>query len=196
MAPDRGHEAVDASRVRAGDRSYLSELVREYTGAVLRWVKPFANGPDDADDLVQEVWRRVVLRHESYRGTGSFRAWLYSVTRSVGLDGVRDAETRRRREGALLRDAAADPVEDLDRPLDRLDRQARYDRAREAMESLSPRQREVVRLRILDDFSVRETAAAMGCAEGTVKAAMSHALENLRTMLRSDASRRRSHDGA
>ena len=54
---------------------------------------------------------------------------------------------------------------------------------REAVAGLPPRQREAIACRYLRRMSVRETARAMGCAEGTVKSAVSAALERLREVL-------------
>ena len=54
---------------------------------------------------------------------------------------------------------------------------------RAVVAGLPRRQREAVVLRYLVDLSVSETAAVMGCAEGTVRALTSQALSSLRTQL-------------
>jgi RNA polymerase sigma factor (sigma-70 family) len=54
----------------------------------------------------------------------------------------------------------------------------------DAMVKLPDRQREAIACRYLRRMSVRETAVAMGCAEGTVKSAVSAALETLREVLK------------
>ena len=60
-------------------------------------------------------------------------------------------------------------------------------RVHEAVMELPERQREVVLLRVFEELSTRETAERMDCAEGTVKATLSHAVANLkRLMSRSD----------
>jgi len=52
-----------------------------------------------------------------------------------------------------------------------------------ALAGLPPRQREAVACRFLRRMSVQETAALMGCAEGTVKATVHSALRSLRKKL-------------
>ena len=54
---------------------------------------------------------------------------------------------------------------------------------REAINRLPPRQRETIACRYLRGMSLRQTAEVMGCAEGTVKSAVSSALERLREIL-------------
>lgn len=182
-----GEPSDEARRIRSGDPELLARLVREHTPSVLGWVHSWGDGPDEADDLVQEVWRRALARASSYRGTGSFRGWLYQVARTTCLDRARRASGRRSGTESLRRERAAQrPVDEPD-PVERLEAERRHRVAREAVDALPPRQREVVRLRILQGFTVRETADAMACAEGTVKATLSHALDNLRAALRTDA---------
>jgi RNA polymerase sigma factor (sigma-70 family) len=58
---------------------------------------------------------------------------------------------------------------------------------RDALDRLTPRQRAAVVLRSLADLSTRDVAAAVGCAEGTVKATLHQALRRLRVDLGDDA---------
>ncbi len=57
---------------------------------------------------------------------------------------------------------------------------------RAAVATLAPRQREALALRYFADLSVEDTAAAMRCAPGTVKALTSQAIAALRTQLATD----------
>lgn len=182
-----GEPSDEARRIRSGDPELLARLVREHTPSVLGWVHSWGDGPDEADDLVQEVWRRALSRKSSYRGTGSFRGWLYQVARSTCLDRAREASSRRAGAESLRRERAAGRAADTGDPVERLEAERRHRVARQAVNALPPRQGQVVRLRILQGLSVREAAAAMECAEGTVKASLSHALDNLRAALREDA---------
>ena len=85
----------EATLLREGDPELFKKLIREHTGSLLGWVRSYADGPDDADDLVQEVWRRVIGKRSTYRGTGSFRGWLYRVARSVCVDHSRRGSAKR-----------------------------------------------------------------------------------------------------
>ena len=189
----------EAARLRGGDSEVFRTLIREHTGSLLRWVRSFADGPDEADDLVQEVWQRVLARRATYRGTGSFRGWLHKVARTVCVDHARGRASRRtaqQRVEAHVRAAVeADARAQADAatsttPDDRLEEESLRTRVRRAVEALPPRQREVVTLRILEGLSTRETADVMECAEGTVKAALSHALAKLREQFGEDGAGR------
>lgn len=173
---------LDASwlaRFHAGEERAFCELLDSSGGLVRAWVRTYATDPDDAQDLVQEVWRRVLARRGTFRGDGSMRSWLFAVTRSVCLDFVRREERSRRRIAGLGLEApqATAPARSH-RHLD--------DRLRRAVMELPDRQRQTLLARVLDGLSTRETAELLGCAEGTVKSALSQALTNLRTILEED----------
>ncbi len=168
-------EEFDASSFRA--------LVREHTGSVLRWVHRYANGPDEAEDLVQEVWHRVVVKGRGQRATGSFRGWLYTVTRNVCIDAVRSEATRRRAETAAALESV-NASRNVDGPASLVLDSA--GEVRDALESLPPRQLETVTLRVLDGLTTRETAEVMECSPGTVKASLSQGLVNLKRRLEGD----------
>ena len=57
---------------------------------------------------------------------------------------------------------------------------------RAALACLTPRQRESVVLRFMDDLSVEQTAEVMGCGEGTVKKLTARALVSLREQIGMD----------
>jgi len=71
-------------------------------------------------------------------------------------------------------------------PEERFEVEATRLRVRSAVADLPPRQREVVTLRMLEGMSTKATAELLDCAEGTVKASLSHALANLRERLGGD----------
>ena len=185
----------DTALLRNGDVEFFRKLIRDHTGALLGWVRSYADGPDEADDLVQEVWQRVVGKRSTYRGTGSFRGWLYRVTKSVCIDHSRRNVGKRTGREKLEVQVRAEALEDVrsqaaavaTRTPGTVATERMALRAiRTAVEELPPRQREVVTLRILEGMSTRETAEIMDCAQGTVKASLSQAIGKLRARLVAD----------
>ena len=134
---------------------------------------------DEAHDLVQDTWRRAYQTRASFTGAGTLIGWLLAVSRSVCRSAL---EKRRSREGL--------PVEGgvlMGRPSptpDQATEQAEIRRSvAAALMELPPRQRDVVILRMLEQRSTREAAQILKCAEGTVKAALHHALKKLESHL-------------
>lgn len=144
---------------------------------------------DDAHDAVQEAMCALVERYAT-RPPDEWAPLFYRIldTRITDEHRRRSAQrrwlgTRQRREvdddedadGLAVLPAAADWEPDV-RYLN-ADTIARLDAA---IRALPLRQRQVLLLRAWEGLDVRDTAAALGCAEGTVKAHHFRALERLR----------------
>jgi RNA polymerase sigma factor (sigma-70 family) len=132
----------------------------------------------DADDLVQETFVRAMERPPA-RTDEPWRPWLVRVATNLGLDLLR----RRRRRGYVGRwlpspvetgeDAAPAPEEPAG---GRCLVEGRYEMLESvsfafllALEALTPRQRAVLLLRDVFDYSARETAAVLGVSEANVR---------------------------
>lgn len=123
----------------------------------------------DRDDVVQEALSRAWHRRSTYdAGRGTPAAWLAAIVAG-------EARRARGRTPPSLELVDA-PVKDTRRDLD-LER---------AVAQLPARQREAVDLHYFAGLTVVETAAAMGCAEGTVKSTLSDARARLRSLLGED----------
>lgn len=185
---------TEIDRLRRGEPELLRGLVREHTSSLLGWVRSYADGPDESEDLVQEVWQRVLTARATYQGTGSFRGWLYQISRTVCVDQARrkSSQSQGRLRAAVYQGAdvaVGVPTTDAwsaKNPEERFEVEATRLRVRSAVADLPPRQLEVVTLRMLEGMSTKATAELLDCAEGTVKASLSHALANLRERLGGD----------
>jgi RNA polymerase sigma factor (sigma-70 family) len=122
-----------------------------------------------AEELAQETLARVWERWPSVREMASPESWTYRV-------GFNLAASRFRRRSAERR-ARARAGEGLDAHVPDL---ASALAVRAAVAALPPRQRAAVVLRYFADLSVDDTAAALRCAPGTVKALTSQAITALR----------------
>ncbi|MDQ1519742.1 MAG: hypothetical protein QOI55_815 [Actinomycetota bacterium] len=122
-----------------------------------------------AEDLAQEALARAVERWERVSAMSSPEAWVYRVAFNLARSRFRRRAAERR---ATHRMAPVPPVAPDD--------VATAIAVRAAVRALPPRQRAVVIARFYGGLSVQETAAALGCAEGTVKATTHQAIRNLR----------------
>ena len=166
----------DLAAFRAGDTAVFRELVERHTPRLLGFVRPFARDIEDTHDLVQEIWLRVYRKREAYAGTGSVFGWILAVGRNVCLGTI-----RKRRDASQQSDPDGVPHSGT------ADRRAEQNALRrdlnEAILELPDRERDVLMLRLVEERSTRDTAMAMRCAEGTVKATLYHATKKLRVAM-------------
>ncbi len=158
-------------RFQRGDDAAFALFSERHRDRLYRLASVWLGDRELAQDAVQEAFLR------SYTGLGRFRfraapsTWLIRVCRNVCL------ELNRRQPRGTDADAVAElpaaDVREADLPA--------Y--LNQALAALPARQRDVVVLRLLEELSVRDTAAVMGCREGTVKAHLAKASANLRTLL-------------
>lgn len=157
----------------SGDDDAFGILATKVQDDLFRFALAHGLRHADAAEACQETLLRAYRSRSSWRPGGNVKTWLLGITMNV----VREFRRRARRSGilgldpALLADApSVAPGGDADR----------LDRLAKVLAKLPDRQREAVSCRYLRRMSVRDTAAAMGCAEGTVKATVAAALANLR----------------
>lgn len=155
------------------DPTALDTLFRRHRDTVFRFAYARLQNEDDANDLTQEVFLRLGSYRRPVFRRARFSTWLYRVTANLAAD-----EWRRRQRVTTVAgndeeaEAPANPAaaKDLDRVL-------------ALLPELPERQRETLVLRILEGWSVAETAAAMGISNGSVKTHLHRALESVRRQL-------------
>ena len=179
--------ACDADQARrwmdlasAGDDGAFASLAVAMQDSLYRFCLAHGLYAADAAEAVQETFFRAYRARRQWRTGGDATVWLCGIALNV----VREQWRRKRRETPAGLDPAV--VETAEMPA--ADANGVGDigirRLAKAMKQLPDRQRLALTCRFLRRMSVRQTAEIMGCAEGTVKAAVFAALENLRKMLR------------
>lgn len=182
-------DLVLIAQAQAGDRVAFDALVRLYDRDVLRLTLRMVRSAEDAADLYQEVFLRVYRSLHRFRFQSSFSTWLYRVVVNVCLDHLRRQSRKMEVQGpaaernqpeffhALAEDRAA-----LD-PERQLRAQEIDNRLREALESLSPRERIVFELRHYEGLRLRAISERVGASENTVKNCLFRATHKLRAKL-------------
>lgn len=178
---DPSDEALYAA-VLGGDQQALEELVRRYHRRLLQFVYRQTGDRHLAEDLVQELFTRLV----TYRGAPPqrFRPWALTIARNLVHDHFRSGYARR--EHVLQpaeHDAMADVPDTTPQMGERLERADEQREVLAALQELKPNQREVLVLRFYDELKLEEIAAVTNAPLGTVKSRLFHALKQLQARL-------------
>ncbi|KOX04832.1 RNA polymerase [Micromonospora sp. NRRL B-16802] len=172
---------VLVTRARAGDLEAYDLLVARHTASAYRTAVLLGAG-SDSEDVVQESFVKAHHGLARYRGESSFRAWLLAIVANETRNLHR---TRSRRDGLVLRAAAAHPGSEItgDDAVDAVLAGERRATLVRALRQLPGRDREVIVCRFFLDLSEEETVAMLGWPRGTVKSRTSRALAKLRRLL-------------
>ncbi len=165
--------------IRAGDDSAFTQLVGRYKRRVFGLAARFARDNDELEDICQNVFIKVYENLSSFRHDAPFGHWLTKVAVRTCHDALR-ARQREKHNVRLderipeIRDNAEKAREDA--------RQAR-DLLMFALSRLSPDERLVITLLELEEFTVREIAAATKWSEANVKVRAHRARQALKRIL-------------
>lgn len=177
------------SRYREGDASAFRTLVRRHQRPLYNFVLRQVHSPSTAEDIVQDVFVRIVHNVETFKAESRFTTWAYTIARNLCIDHLRKRVHRRHPSldapiseegGSTLMDAVAGRGEGADRSA--INRQLQ-EHLRSAVEALPDDQREVFLLRQVSDLPFKEIAEIVGVGENTVKSRMRYALERLQAAL-------------
>lgn len=161
----------------AGDEGAFDTFVRRHQDRIYRLACARLYTTHDAVDVAQEVFLRA------YKGLRRFRfhaepfTWLYRTLENVCNEyNRRTLRDRSLNQQLTESDAAQSTVEDGSE-------QIHMQQIRQIIARLPKRQQDVVLLRVFEGMSVEETALTLKCRQGTVKAHLHKALNNLRSYL-------------
>ncbi|MBI5546277.1 MAG: sigma-70 family RNA polymerase sigma factor [Deltaproteobacteria bacterium] len=154
----------------AGDPAAFAGLVRRYERPVYRLALRYARDPDEAEELAQRTFLRVLDHATTLRPEQPFRAFLFKVAANLCKNHLRD---RARLVLGVPLEAAAPEGESLE------DKERRV-RLRTALASLPLRQRQVVSLRIDADLPFAQVAEALAITENNAKVTFHHAMKRLK----------------
>lgn len=178
--PDPLDAYVDG--VRRGDADCISAVYLEVGPGLRAFLRSEVGHGEVADDLVEHTFLELIEACGTIRGDGrSLRSWLYRAARNNLYDWRRRAARRADHE---LRPEVAAAMEDKDPSPETVATHAdSLGEIREALEQLSPDQREVIELRLIAELSTSEVAAITGRTVGAVKALQHRGLNKLMRVL-------------
>lgn len=162
----------------AGDERAFRGLYRAHGPRMFRLALRLTGGLDaDAEDVVQEAWRRAIRGLEGFEGRSSLATWLTSIVTRCALE----------RHRANRRTADEEPGEiplspSQERTSSRLDLE-------HAFASLPPGFRTVLVLHDLEGYRHADIAELLGVSEGTSKSQLSRARARMRELLGEDYER-------
>lgn len=192
--PDDLSNATDqeivAWALKGHERAYR-ELVRRYERPVFSLIYRMVRNREQAEDLAQETFVKVLNALDGYRPNYKFSSWIFKIANNatidrlrrkeldtLSLDGAPDATTPERREETSFQ--LADSTES---PLDELEARELGGQIEAAIGQLRPEYRSCILLRHVEGYSYEEISEALDLPLGTVKTYIHRARVELRGLL-------------
>jgi RNA polymerase sigma-70 factor (ECF subfamily) len=158
----------------------LAGLYDEYFDRIARYIYVRLGDRNEAENLAGEVFLKALESLKSYKERGiPMQAWLFRIAHNVSVDHLR----KRGKIATVPIDgvqiaAKEDPVATAEKNIE-------MERVNEAIQKLTPEQREVVRLRFFGGLSSKEVGDILRKSDGAVREMQRSAVERLRSLLTS-----------
>lgn len=192
-SPGVGEERDEVLMLRfaEGDLVAFEELLHRHRSGVYRFVFHFTGNREEAEDVVQETFMRVIRSRARYKATAKFTTWLYRIARNLCIDAQRRKNYRNEQslessgdeEDSSMRDAVDPGSLGMPQP----HRSALAEEIGFLIEDLVTQlpepQREVFLMRQELGLGFEEISLIVRCPKNTAKSRMRYALEYLRTRL-------------
>jgi RNA polymerase sigma-70 factor (ECF subfamily) len=183
------------ARYQQGEVAAFTELVGRHEKKLWNFIRRFVTDSTAAEDLLQEVFLRVIRSAAEWQPSAKFSTWIYTIARNLCTDSARrgafrKAESLDQTPGAGSDESGphradriarvASPSSDAEQAAMNREIASRVD---VALAALPVEQREVFLMREVMDMSFAEIATVTKASEPTVKSRMRYALERLRDAL-------------
>lgn len=170
----------DFRQRRTERRGAFEQVTATYEARLLRYAARLTGNPTAAEDVVQNTLIKLIQRwREALEPSPQLGAWLYRVVHNEAVDHVR-REVRRQathaRQALEQEPYASEPEADASKP-------DRAMAAGRALQHLSPRERELVVLKVYEQKSYKEISAITGLTVGNVGYILHHAMRKLAACL-------------
>ncbi|MGR9049883.1 RNA polymerase sigma factor SigX [Halobacillus faecis] len=166
-------------------RTFFDELYENYHHDLFQFLIYMVKDRSLAEDLVQDVYVRVMKSYESFNGKSSEKTWLFSIARHVAIDYFRKQKRKRNRfmeffdwseKGEQIKDQNKMP-EEIAVQNDEI--QQVY----QALDKCTVDQRSVLIFRFIQGMSIKETAEILSWSESKVKTTQHRAMKALKEIL-------------
>ena len=195
VKPDLGSLADEdlLARFNAGEARAFEVLMERYKRPIFNFILRSVRDREQAAEIHQDVFLRVIQRSADFKGESKVSTWLYTIARNLCIDTSRKMVFRRHRsldapgrggggdeEGPAMVDRVAGAEIGSDRRA--ISKEIRA-KVADAIEALPAEQREVFLMREVQNLPFKDIADIVGVPENTVKSRMRYALERLQEAL-------------
>ncbi|MBT9169787.1 MAG: ECF RNA polymerase sigma factor SigE [Actinobacteria bacterium] len=167
------------------DKRALQELVHRYQNPIYNFARRLLGNQEDAFDVTQETFVRLINSAHTFKGLSRFSTWLFSIAANLCRDHLRERKKLVLWENDLEEKNPAGLIltEDLPSAEEIIEAQELREELTRKLDQLSPKLREAIVLVDIQELKYAEIAEMLGISIGTVKSRVSRAREELRASL-------------
>ena len=160
--------------VADGDSSCLATLFERHHRGVYQFVLQIIRHRTQSEDLVQDVFLKILRKAKTFRGEGSFKAWMFNIARNVALDHLR--KNKRQNNESLDDDMMDQHLADHRSAEQAAAGSQKMQLVMQALARLPAAAQEVIWLGRFEFDNYEELGQALACNAGTARVRMHRAM--------------------
>ena len=159
----------------AGNRLAFETLYDRYFDKLRWFAQGFLKDEAAAEDVVQELFMKIIRLDHGYSESHSFSTWAYSLAANRCKNILRDESNRQR----ILQENHSEEYSDSLQFIRSLDSQLLAIHIQRLMSDKTEKEQDLYRLRFEQDLSIKEISAILNIPEGSVKSGLYYLLKKL-----------------
>ena len=185
----RDELTIKVNKCQQGDPEAFSWLVSEYGPRLYRYFHRHSGSAQEAEDLLQDMFVKLVEKIRDYRHQGLFEAWLFRVAANLSRDRARRGQKRISRAVSLNasqdgQGSLIDTLESAEKTASkRLENKEQIDQLGQALNQLGEQEREIILLRHYGSLSFKEISEQLGIPIGTALTRVHRGLKHLQRIM-------------
>ena len=148
------------------DGSYFSIIYDRYSRLVYAKCLSMLKNEVAAEDAVQEIFIKVMLKLSSYTGDAKFSTWMYAITYNYCIDVIRKTQ---RKKTIDVEDIGVLEASMIHEPDDARILEVDIKRLKYVLERIPRKDKAILMMKYLEEFSIKEIAEIMEKSESAVK---------------------------
>ncbi len=168
------------SDIHHNPQNKFLEYYHQYFPAIYRYVSFRIGQRSESEDLVSEIFLKAVEKYHTYeaRPDISFSSWIFKIAKNTLIDYYR----KHKRKTLNIEDIG-ELVDTMILPDTMLDRKMIFMKAREIIETLPKKQREIVTMRLFGELKNKEIAEALSLSEKTIASTYMRAMQKISSQI-------------
>ncbi|MDN5203557.1 RNA polymerase sigma factor [Fulvivirgaceae bacterium BMA10] len=166
-------------KVKNGDVDKLGLLYSRYSKKLFGFFYRLTHRADVSEDLVQNVFYRILKYRHTYRGEGQFKTWIYHLARNVHVD---QFKKNKRYHFSENHEFLEDKMEQLPATDEEVMKRQETALLESALNRLPEEKKEILILSRYQELKYEEIGRILNCSEGAVKVRIHRAIKDLKKM--------------
>jgi RNA polymerase sigma-70 factor (ECF subfamily) len=171
--------------VKKNDTLLFGILYDRFDKLVYNKCRGFSRSDDEAEDLTQDIFLKLFVKLNTFKGRSKFSTWLYAFTYNHCVNYVNRSTAKKIEKQSVDADNLKDDYYDSDDNDDSI-RNLKVEKLKEALEKISPEEKMILLLKYQDSLSIKDLTGVLDIGESAVKMRLKRAKEKLVNVYNND----------